>query len=56
MAKRWFSNSILSSVMYCLKLSQMLFFVTDHYRAYRLVLVNLGKASLEHIEILLRRA
>lgn len=35
---------------------EMLFFVTDHYRAYRLVLVNLGKASLEHIEILLRRA
>ena len=33
-----------------------IFFVTDHYRGYPLVLVRLPKASLEHIETLLRRA
>ena len=33
-----------------------IFFVTDHYRSYPLVLVRLPKASLEHVEMLLRRA
>jgi hypothetical protein len=33
-----------------------IFFTTDHYRGYPLVLVRLPKAHLDHIEMLLRRA
>jgi len=33
-----------------------IFFTTDHYRGYPIVLVNLPKAELAQIEILLRRA
>ena len=33
-----------------------IFFVTDHYRGYPLVLVRLPDADLDHIVILLRRA
>ena len=32
------------------------FFTTDHYRGYPLVLVNLSRAELDQIEMLLRRA
>jgi hypothetical protein len=32
-----------------------IFFTTDHYRGYPIVLVRLPKADLAHIEILLRR-
>jgi hypothetical protein len=32
------------------------FFTTDHYRGYPLVLVHMPKAALDHIEMLLRRA
>jgi hypothetical protein len=32
------------------------FFTTDHYRGYPLVLVSLPKADIDHLEILLRRA
>lgn len=33
-----------------------IFFTTDHYRGYPIVLVRLPKAELDHIEMLLRRA
>ena len=33
-----------------------IFFTTDHYRGYPLVLARLPKADLEHIEVLLKRA
>jgi len=33
-----------------------IFFTTDHYRGYPIVLVRLPKADLDHIEMLLRRA
>ncbi len=33
-----------------------IFFLTEHYRGYPLVLVRLPKASLDQIEPLLRRA
>jgi len=33
-----------------------IFFTTDHYRGYPIVLVRLPKADLNHIEMLLRRA
>jgi hypothetical protein len=32
------------------------FFTTDHYRGYPLVLVSLPKADIDHIDMLLRRA
>ena len=32
------------------------FFTTDHYRGYPLVLVRLPKADIDHIDMLLRRA
>jgi hypothetical protein len=33
-----------------------IFFTTDHYRGYPLVLVSLPKADIDHIDMLLRRA